>query len=279
MTSMQLLELPDRHRYTQLSAAQLRASFVIDTLFQQGDVQLAYVDLDRTVIGSAVPLHESLTLSTPEELRATHFTERRELGILNIGDSGIVAVNGASYPLAKRDALYVGRGAHTVTFASDDAAAPAEFYLLSYPAHAVHPCALVKAADSEPVPMGSPANANVRLITKLIHMESVPSCQLVLGFTQLQSGNVWNTMPPHTHMRRSEVYLYFDLGAEDRVMHLMGTPTETRHLMLGNKQVVISPGWSIHAGVGTANYSFCWGMGGENQVYSDMDALRATDLA
>jgi 4-deoxy-L-threo-5-hexosulose-uronate ketol-isomerase len=155
---------------------------------------------------------------------------------------------------------------------------PSEFYLLSYPAHAVHPTALVRASELTPLTIGDPGTANLRSINKLIHLEGVSSCQLVMGFTTLHSGSVWNTIPPHTHMRRSEVYLYFDLPPEQRVVHLMGPSNQTRHLFVANKQVAISPLWSIHAGVGTASYTFCWGMGGENQVYTDMDALQISDL-
>jgi 4-deoxy-L-threo-5-hexosulose-uronate ketol-isomerase len=211
-------------------------------------------------------------------LRADSFTERRELGILNIGGGGAVDVDGSTYALGKRDALYVGRGLHSISFTSDDANAPAEFYLLSYPAHASYPTALVLASDSASLALGAAATVNRRRITKLIHLDGVKSCQLVMGFTEIEEGSAWNTMPPHTHMRRSEVYLYFDLPADHRVVHFMGPANETRHLVAANKQVVISPGWSIHAGVGTTNYSFCWGMGGENQIYTDMDALEVVRL-
>ncbi len=241
-------------------------------------MKLVYVDLDRTVIGSAVPLASPLELPCPEGLRATAFTERRELGVFNIGGPGAVHVDGESHSLANRDALYIGKGEHRVAFTSDSPTAPAEFYLLSYPAHSAHPTAVVLAKRETPLPLGDAGTANRRKITKLIHLEGVKSCQLVMGFTELEHGSVWNTMPPHTHMRRSEVYLYFDIPADQRVVHLMGPPGETRHLVVANKQVAISPGWSIHAGVGTASYSFCWGMGGENQVYTDMDALSVAEL-
>ena len=275
---MRILELADEVRYPRMSTEELRSSFLLEDLFASGAIQLVYVDLDRTVIGSAVPLAEPLELPCPDQLRATSFTERRELGIFNIGAQGTVTVDDQIYPLGNRDALYIGRGHHSISFSSSDAAIPAEFYLLSYPAHAMHPTALVGAIDLVPLTIGDPATANLRSINKLIHLEGVASCQLVMGFTTLHSGSVWNTMPPHTHMRRSEVYLYFDLAPEQRIVHLMGPPNQTRHLFVANKQVAISPLWSIHAGVGTASYSFCWGMGGENQVYTDMDALRISDL-
>jgi 4-deoxy-L-threo-5-hexosulose-uronate ketol-isomerase len=275
---MRLIQVADAVRYPRMTTEELRAAFLVDALFQPGRIDLAYVDLDRTVIGSAVPLANPLSLETDPQLRAEYFTERRELGILNIGGPGAVTVNGSTYELANLDALYVGRGIEKVAFSSHNASAPAEFYLLSYPAHTGYPTAKIESCAAEPIVLGSPDTANHRRITKLIHLEGAQSCQLVMGFTQLTTGSVWNTMPPHTHMRRSEVYLYFNLGSGDRVVHLMGPSHETRHIIVANKQVVISPGWSIHAGVATASYTFCWGMGGENQVYSDMDPLAIADL-
>jgi 4-deoxy-L-threo-5-hexosulose-uronate ketol-isomerase len=275
---MRLIQVADAVRYPRMTTEELRAAFLVDALFQPGRIDLAYVDLDRTVIGSAVPLANPLSLETDPQLRAEYFTERRELGILNIGGPGAATVNGSTYELANLDALYVGRGIEKVAFSSHNASAPAEFYLLSYPAHTGYPTAKIESCAAEPVVLGSPDTANHRRITKLIHLEGAQSCQLVMGFTQLTTGSVWNTMPPHTHMRRTEVYLYFNLGSGDRVVHLMGPSHETRHIIVANKQVVISPGWSIHAGVATASYTFCWGMGGENQVYSDMDPLAIADL-
>ena len=275
---MKILQLADEVRYTHMSTEELRASFLLEDLFAPNAVQLVYVDLDRTVIGSAVPLAKPLFLPCPDQLRANSFTERRELGVFNIGSKGIVQVDGDAHTLCNRDALYIGRGSHTVSFSSASPDSPAEFYLLSYPAHAVHPTALIRAADLVPLTIGDPVTANHRSIHKLIHLDGATSCQLVMGFTTLHSGSVWNTVPPHTHLRRSEVYLYFDLPPDQRVVHLMGPATQTRHLLVSNKQVAISPLWSIHAGVGTASYSFCWGMGGENQVYTDMDPIRIADL-
>jgi 4-deoxy-L-threo-5-hexosulose-uronate ketol-isomerase len=275
---MRLIQVADAVRYPRMTTEELRSAFLVDDLFQPGRIDLAYVDLDRTVIGSAVPLAEPLTLETDPDLRAGYFTERRELGVLNIGGAGAVHVDGADYESGPLDALYVGRGREVIRFSSRDASAPAEFYLLSYPAHASYPVARVDAGAVERAELGSPETANHRRIARLIHLDGVRSCQLVMGFTQLTAGSVWNTMPPHTHMRRSEVYLYFNLGPADRVVHLMGPAHQTRHIVVANKQAVVSPGWSIHAGVGTANYSFCWGMGGENQVYSDMDPLTIAEL-
>jgi 4-deoxy-L-threo-5-hexosulose-uronate ketol-isomerase len=275
---MKMLQMADTVRYRTMTTEELRATFLIADLFQPAQIGLNYVDLDRTVIGSAVPTREPLTLPTDDALKASYFTERRELGILNIGGPGKVTVNNAPFDLNKLDALYIGRGNESIIFTSVDSAYPAEFYLLSYPAHAVHPTRLIRSAGLPKTTLGATKTANLRNITKLIHLEGARSCQLVMGFTELASGSVWNTMPPHTHMRRSEVYLYFDLDADQRVVHLMGPGHETRNILIANKQVVISPGWSIHAGVGTKNYTFCWGMGGENQDYSDMDALAITDL-
>ena len=225
-----------------------------------------------------MPLAERLLLGTYPALRADYFTERRELGIFNIGGAGSVTVDGKRYELGRRDALYIGRGSKEIAFASDDAHSPAEFYLLSYPAHATHPVALVRSVAQEPTRLGAPETANQRAIYKLIHAQGPKSCQLVMGFTQLAPGSIWNTMPAHTHLRRSEIYLYFDLPENERVLHLMGPADETRHLIVANKQVALSPLWSIHAGAGTASYAFCWGMGGENQTYDDMDKIETRDL-
>ena len=275
---MRIMQMADAVRYRRMTTEELRDTFLISDLFQPGKINLTYVDLDRTVVGSAVPSTGPLRLPTDDALKAEYFTERRELGVLNIGGAGKITVSGLQYDLNRLDALYVGRGNEEVMFSSVDPGQPAEFYLLSYPAHAAHATQLVHSAGVERVKLGAAETANAREITKLIHLESVRSCQLVMGFTQLAAGSVWNTMPPHTHMRRSEVYLYFDIPETERVVHLMGPAKETRHLVIADRQAVISPGWSIHAGVGTQNYTFCWGMGGENQAYSDMDALAIADL-
>ena len=275
---MKILQMADAVRFPTMTTEELRATFLLQNLFEPGQINLTYVDLDRTIIGSAVPLNDKLTLATDDVLKASYFTERREIGVLNIGGAGAVTVNDARFELANMDALYIGRGNEYISFESADLATPAEFYLLSYPAHAVHSTQLIVAADLESTTIGSPETANRRTITRFIHLQGARSCQLVMGFTQLAQGSVWNTMPPHTHMRRSEIYLYFNLPANERVVHLMGPANETRHLVVANKQVMISPGWSIHAGVGTASYTFCWGMGGENQAYDDMDKLTIAEL-
>jgi 4-deoxy-L-threo-5-hexosulose-uronate ketol-isomerase len=275
---VKILQMADAIRYRTMTTEELRETFLIDDLFHSGVIGLTYVDLDRTVIGSAVPTSGPLFLPIDDALKASYFTERRELGILNIGDAGVVTVSGIPFELKQFDGLYAGRGNEEIVFSSVDPAHPAEFYLLSYPAHAMHPTQLIRSAEQAKVTVGAAESANLREITKLIHLEGTRSCQLVMGVTRLAPGSVWNTMPPHTHMRRSEVYLYFDIAADQRVVHLMGPAKQTRSIVIANKQIVVSPGWSIHAGVGTKNYTFCWGMGGENQVYSDMDALAIADL-
>jgi 4-deoxy-L-threo-5-hexosulose-uronate ketol-isomerase len=275
---MRLYQMADPVRYGLMNTEELRETFLLEELFQPDEIEFAYVDLDRTVIGSAVPTDEPLKLETEPELRADYFLERREMGVLNIGGPGSVIVDGKTFEMDKLDCLYIGRGSKDVSFSSKDAGKPAEFYLLSYPAHAEHPTAMVKFADLKPVELGTVETCNKRKIYKAIYKDGLKSCQLVMGFTMLQPGSNWNTMPPHTHMRRSEVYFYFDVDPEHRVLHLMGPPDATSHLVMANKEVVVSPGWSIHAGVGTKHYTFCWGMGGENQAYDDMDGVAIAEL-
>jgi 4-deoxy-L-threo-5-hexosulose-uronate ketol-isomerase len=277
-TSMRLYQMADPVRYEMMNTEELRETFLLEELFQPGEIEFAYVDLDRTVIGSAVPTSEALVLESDPDLRADYFLERRELGVLNVGGAGSVVVDGRTFELGKLDCLYVGRGSQQVSFKSADAGAPANFYLLSYPAHREYPSAMVKFADLKPVELGSLETCNKRRIYKAIFKDGLRSCQLVMGFTLLEPGSNWNTMPPHTHMRRSEVYFYFDVDPAHRVLHLMGPPDATSHLVVADKEVVVSPGWSIHAGVGTKNYTFCWGMGGENQAYDDMDGVTIADL-
>jgi 4-deoxy-L-threo-5-hexosulose-uronate ketol-isomerase len=275
---MRILQVADAVRYRTMTTNELRESFLVSDLFSPGEIAATYVDADRAVIGSAVPMDEPLKLPSYDALRADYFCERRELGVLNIGGAGAVTVDGSRIELGSRDSLYIGRGSREIVFESVAAARPAQFYFLSYPAHAAYPTARIVRESAAQVEIGDAATANRRRITKLIHLEGVRSSQLVMGFTELATGSVWNTMPAHTHMRRSEVYLYFDLDDAQRVIHLMGLPQETRHLVVANKQVVIAPGWSVHSGVGTSSYAFCWGMGGENQVYQDMDPVAIAEL-
>jgi 4-deoxy-L-threo-5-hexosulose-uronate ketol-isomerase len=268
---MQIRFSPNQNDYQHYSTEQLRNAFLVESLFAPGKVELIYSDADRAIIGSAVAGATPLPLGVDPELRAAFFCERRELGILNIGGPGSVEVDGRTFELGKLDCLYVARGSQSVSFSGRNAADPAAFYLLSYPAHSVYPTTLARPGDAATVELGTAADANRRTIYKYVHTGGIKSCQLVMGFTQLQEGAVWNTMPPHTHTRRSEIYLYFDLGSKRRVMHFMGTPPNTRHLVVADRQAVISPSWSIHCGCGTGAYTFCWGMGGENQAFEDMD--------
>jgi 4-deoxy-L-threo-5-hexosulose-uronate ketol-isomerase len=275
---MRLYQMADAVRYGLMNTEEVRETFLLEDMFTPGEIEFAYVDLDRTVIGGAVPTDKALKLETDPDLRADYFLERRELGILNVGGLGSVAVDGKTFELGKLDCLYIGRGSKDVIFSSADAEKPANFYLLSYPAHAEYPTATVKFADLKGLELGSLETCNKRTIYKAIYKEGIKSCQLVMGFTLLATGSNWNTMPPHTHMRRSEVYFYFDVDPAHRVLHLMGPPDATSHLVVADKEVVVSPGWSIHAGVGTKSYGFCWGMGGENQAYDDMDPVTIADL-
>jgi 4-deoxy-L-threo-5-hexosulose-uronate ketol-isomerase len=228
---MNIVQMADAVRFSSMTTAELRETFLLEGLFREGEIETRYVDLDRAVIGAAVPTSATLTLETSPELRADYFLERRELGVLNIGGPGVVSVNGKQFVLDKLDCLYVGRGNEAVTFASDDEHNSAAFYLLSYPAHATYPIALAKFKELEPVHLGSEDTCNKRSIYKAIFLDGIRSCQLVMGFTLLAPGSSWNTMPPHTHMRRSEVYCYFDVDPSQRVLHLMGPATETRHLV------------------------------------------------
>ena len=262
----------------QMSTQALRDNFLIENLFQENKITLTYSLYDRMIIGGILPINESLTLGTYSELKSEYFLERREIGIINIGGNGSIIADGEVFTLEKYDCLYAGKGVQNLVFSSQNAQNPAQFYFLSCPAHATFPTRLMKAAEASPTEMGSQETANMRSINKYIHLEGIRSCQLVLGLTQLAPGSVWNTMPTHVHDRRMEAYLYFDLPENQKVMHLMGQPSETRHLVMGNQQAVISPPWSIHSGCGTSNYSFIWGMAGENQVYQDMDAVNINDL-
>jgi 4-deoxy-L-threo-5-hexosulose-uronate ketol-isomerase len=268
---MQTRLLPSQTEYQTMTTDQLRSAVLVESLFAPGRVELVYTDNDRAIIGSAVPAGTPLNLTADAELRAAYFCERRELGILNIGGAGVVEIDGQRFDPEKLDCLYVGRGSQKITFISREATNPAVFYLLSYPAHAAYPTMIARRADAAKVELGTAAESNRRTIYKYIHGGGIKSCQLVMGVTQLAEGSVWNTMPPHTHTRRSEVYLYFELGLSRRVMHFMGKPQQTRHVVIADRQAVASPSWSIHCACGTGAYTFCWGMGGENQTFEDMD--------
>ena len=270
--------LPDAERTRQLTTGELRSGFLVQGLFTLGAIVLRHVELDRVVLGGAVPLATPLTLGTPASLAAEYFTERREIGILNTGARGTITVDGHRYAMDVRDVLYVGRGSRSVVFESDDAARPARFYLVSYPAHASHPTKRVGRDTAESAELGTQEKANRRRLAKYIHPGGTASAQLVMGVTELMPGNVWNTMPSHTHARRTEVYLYFDVPDDSVVMHMMGEPSETRHLVVRDGEAVLSPSWSIHSGCGTSNYAFCWAMGGENQDFTDMQSVDMREL-
>ena len=262
----------------QYDTARLREEFLIDDLFQPDEMKLVYSHIDRIIAGSAVPAGKPLSLSSGEALHAGSFLERRELGVINIGGAGMITVDGAAYTLRNRDGLYVGMGAKEVVFTSNDPANPAKFYLNSAPAHRVCPTVLIKPENCARVELGTLEESNHRTICKYILPGQVESCQLVMGMTSLMPGSVWNTMPCHTHDRRMEVYLYFDLPENAVVFHYMGEPSETRHIVMRNQQAVISPSWSIHSASGTQAYTFIWGMVGENQAFDDMDAVAMKDL-
>ncbi|WP_163543101.1 5-dehydro-4-deoxy-D-glucuronate isomerase [Occultella kanbiaonis] len=256
----------------------LRARFLVEDLFQPGEVSVTYSHHDRVVLIGAMPTDRPIGLVAPAELRAEHFLVRREIGIVNVGASGTVTVDGAAYELGHGACLYVGRGAEHVTFASSDTATPARFYGFSAPAHTTYPTTLVRAGEGNVRELGEQRTSNRRTLNQYIHADGVRSCQVVMGVTTLHEGSMWNTMPAHTHDRRMEAYLYFDLPEDARVLHLMGEPTESRHIVIANEQAVISPSWSVHSGVGTSAYSFVWAMAGENQSFDDMDHVQVTEL-
>ncbi|MEJ2503605.1 MAG: 5-dehydro-4-deoxy-D-glucuronate isomerase [Gemmatimonadota bacterium] len=270
--------LPDRSRTARMTTAELRDAFLVADLFRPGEVTLRFIDLDRVVLGGIVPTDAPLTLVATPAMAADHFTDRRELGLLNIGDAGAITVDGTRYAMAHRDLLYVGRGAGDIALASDDGSSPARYYLVSYPSHAEHATAHVARAGAEGEDLGTGEGASRRRLIKYVHPDGIRSGQLVMGITEVQDGSVWNTMPCHTHARRTEVYLYFGVSDEAVVFHLMGEPDETRHLVVRDAQAVLSPGWSVHAGAGTGSYAFCWAMGGENQDFGDMQGVAMADL-
>lgn len=258
--------------------AALRRRFLVQRMFRADAITLTYSHVDRMVIGGAMPVGESLLLQALKPIGSPRFLDRRELGIINVGGPGTVHADGSNYTLAKLDSLYLGMGTADVRFDSASAAEPARFYLVSAPAHASHPARKVGVGDTRSFSTGAAATANARTIYQSIHPEVMTSCQLVMGFTQLEPGSVWNTMPAHRHDRRCEIYFYFDVADDARVFHLMGEPSETRHIVVANEEAVISPVWSIHSGVGTRNYAFVWAMGGDNVDYTDMDAVAIEDL-
>ncbi|MFD0861599.1 5-dehydro-4-deoxy-D-glucuronate isomerase [Sungkyunkwania multivorans] len=261
----------------QYDTQQLRDEFLIDDLMQVGKIKLTYTHYDRYIAGSAVPTTD-LKLETIDPLKADYFLERREMGIINVGAKGSIEIDGASHELDHKDALYIGKGAKEVIFKSDNAKDPAKFYINSAPAHESYPIKKVSLAEANKIELGSLETANHRTVSQMIIGGIVTTCQLQMGMTELKTGSVWNTMPAHVHDRRMEVYFYLDVPKDQSVCHFMGQPQETRHIWMQNHQAVISPPWSIHAGSGTSNYTFIWGMAGENLDYGDMDVAKITEL-
>lgn len=262
----------------QLDTQALRDNFLMEKLFEADAIHLTLSHYDRYIFGGAMPVNETVLLANPENLKANYFLERRELGIINVGGKGTVLADGISYEIDFKEALYLGKGTKEVSFASADAGTPAKFYINSAPAHHTYPSKKVSKAEAEVVELGSPETANHRVINKLIVNSVLPTCQLQMGMTELKSGSVWNTMPAHTHDRRMEVYFYFEVPQGQSVCHFLGQPQESRHIWMQNEQAVISPNWSIHSGAGTSNYTFIWGMAGENLDYGDMDHCAITEL-
>lgn len=256
----------------------LREEFHIGGLFKKDEIKLVYSHYDRLIAGSACPVEKELKLEAGKEIGATYFLERRELGIINIGGNGIVFLDGIEYELGPRDGLYVGMGTKDIIFKSVDGQKPAKFYINSAPAHRPYPTVKIDINKANPVHTGSQEQLNERTIYQYIHPDVCQSCQLLMGMTVLKEGCVWNTMPCHTHDRRMEVYFYFDMPDDAFVVHMMGEPHETRHIIMRNEEAVISPSWSIHMGVGTQRYTFIWGMAGENQTFTDMDHIDVKEL-
>ena len=267
----------------------LREEFLIQNLFQADEIKLVYSHIDRIITGAAVPVKQTLELKAGDGLRAEYFLQRRELGLINIGGDGVITVDGKTYEVCAREGMYIGRGSKNITFASKDASNPAKFYMNSAPAHTTYPTVHIKPKgeaqpgvviikDENKVETGCMEDCNHRIINKYIVTGQVDSCQLAMGMTRLLPGSVWNTMPAHTHDRRMEVYLYLDMDDDAFVMHYMGEPQETRHIVMHNEEAVISPSWSIHSGCGSRAYTFIWGMCGENQDYADMDHIANRDL-
>jgi len=255
----------------------LRREFLIKNLFVANQIKLVYTMYDRLIVGGIMPTDQALTLETIDELKAPYFLERRELGIINVGGKGKITVDGTVYELNNKEALYIGKGNKEVTFEAVNGEQP-YFYINSAPAHQAFPTKKITKAEAEIVELGDAKYANRRTINKLIVNSVLETCQLQMGMTELHEGSVWNTMPSHTHTRRMEAYFYFDLEEGQTISHFMGQPSETRHIFLQNRDAVISPEWSIHSGVGTSNYSFIWGMAGENMDYGDMDAVKTDEL-
>jgi len=262
----------------QMDTAALRDNFLIENVFEANLVNLTLSHFDRYIVGGAMPVDQKIALPNPDDLKANYFLERRELGIINVGGKAIVTADGETYELDYKEALYIGKGTKEVFFETATPGEAAKLYINSAPAHHSYPTKKVSKAEAEIVELGTPETANHRIINKLLVNSVLPTCQLQMGMTELKSGSVWNTMPAHTHDRRMEAYFYFEVPNGQSVCHFMGQPQETRHIWMQNDQAVISPNWSIHSGAGTSNYTFIWGMAGENLDYGDMDHCAITEL-
>jgi len=275
---MEVRYSPDEKGFKRMTTDELREKFIVK-LFAKDKIPMVYSDIDRSITASAVPVKKQLELkSSKKEMAAKYFAERREVGVINIGGKGSIIVDKKEYKMNYRDALYISLGSKKILFKSENGRKPAKFYIVSYPAHKEYPTTHAKFADATPVHLGSLETSNERTIYKYIYPDGIKSCQLVMGLTELEKGSVWNTMPAHTHQRRSEVYMYFNLDKNSFVIHLLGSLKETRHVIIRDGEAVLSTSWSMHSGSGTTNYSFIWGMGGENQDFDDMDAIAMKDL-
>ena len=275
---MKILHAVHPDDFKKYDTALIRERFLLDDITQNEGANFVYTHYDRMVVGAIAPAGKKLELGNHDNLKSNYFLERREMGIINVGDEGVVVADEKEFVLKKLDCLYLGKGTQNVSFRSSAADKPAVFFVLSNPAHATYPSVLMTNDAAAPVDLGDQSTANKRTIFKYIHKDGIASCQLVMGLTILHSGSIWNTMPPHTHDRRMEAYFYFDVQPEHSVFHYMGQPNETRHILMGNHQAVVSPPWSIHAGSGTSNYSFIWGMAGENMEFTDMDGIAIKDI-
>lgn len=277
MLENSIRRMPRSQDVARMNTQELRDTFLISNLFAPGKLRGHFTDLDRLVVGGVMPASKAINLPNHKETGRAFFLERREMGVINVGGEGTIIADKKIFSLKKLDCVYLPMGTKSVSFQSGTAKDPAKFYFLSCPAHSAHPAAMMKSKDASPVALGSQMAANKRTIYKFIHAGGIQSCQLVMGLTALDAGNVWNSFPPHTHWRRTEIYFYFDLG-ENVLTHFLGEPQATRHLFLHNDDVALSPNWSIHCGCGTGNYKFIWGMAGENQTFDDMDQVKPLEL-
>lgn len=265
----------DSRKYT---TKELREHYLVEEIFKANEISLTYSHVDRIIFGGAMPVDKVLKLEAGKEMGVSYFLERREMGVINVGGQGSIILDGVGYELKAQDGIYIGMGVKSIEFKSQDQENPAKFYINSVPAHKSYPTVKIDINEASPVRLGDNATLNKRTIYQYVHPNVCESCQLLMGMTILEEGNAWNTMPCHTHERRMEVYFYFNMEEDTRVFHFMGEPEETRHLVVKNEEAIISPSWSIHSGVGTSNYTFIWGMCGENQTFDDMDAVEMSRL-